>query len=53
MAIPHVREARYPGNHRVWLRYDDGLEGESDLAEELWGKVFEPLRDPVYLRASR
>jgi hypothetical protein len=30
----------------VWLRFDDGLEGEVDLESELVGEVFEPLRDP-------
>jgi hypothetical protein len=35
------------GGHRVWLRFDDGLEGEIDLAGELRGEVFEPLRDLV------
>ena len=41
-------EARYLGAHRVWLRFDDGLDGEVDLADELEGEVFEPLRDPAY-----
>jgi hypothetical protein len=44
----HVLEARYRGDHRVWLRFDDGLSGETDLSDELWGEVFEPLRDPGY-----
>ena len=48
MAIPHVVQARHLGGYRVWLRFDDGLEGELDLAGELWGPVFEPLRDPAY-----
>jgi hypothetical protein len=48
MAVPHVIQARHLGAHRVWLRFDDGLEGELDLAGELWGPVFEPLRDPAY-----
>lgn len=43
-----VLEAHYRGGHRVWLRFDDGLSGETDLAAELDGEVFEPLRDPVY-----
>jgi hypothetical protein len=43
-----VLEARYRGAHRVWLRFDDGLDGEVDLAGELEGEVFEPLRDPAY-----
>jgi hypothetical protein len=44
--LVRVVEARYLGDHRVWLRFDDGLEGEVDLASALRGPVFEPLRDP-------
>jgi len=45
----HVVEARYLGGHRVWLRFDDGLEGEVDLEDLVrTGQVFEPLRDPAY-----
>ena len=43
-----VVEARYLGGYRVWLRFDDGLEGEVDLEDVLWGPVFEPLKDPAY-----
>lgn len=46
--LVHVTEARPLGEHRIWLRFDDGLEGELDLADELLGPVFEPLRDPRY-----
>jgi hypothetical protein len=34
----------------VWLKFEDGSEGEVDLASELWGPVFEPLKDPEYFR---
>lgn len=44
----HVIEARYLGGYRVWLRFDDGIEGEIDLEDVLWGPVFEPLKDPTY-----
>jgi hypothetical protein len=44
----HVEKARYLGDHRVWLRFDDGLEGEIDLEPALEGEIFEPLRDPAY-----
>lgn len=37
--------ARYLGGYRVWLTFDDGREGAADLAADLWGEVFEPLRD--------
>jgi hypothetical protein len=46
--IPHVIEARHVGDHKVWLKFDDGLAGEIDLYDELDGPVFEPLRDPSY-----
>jgi len=48
MMVVQVVEARYRGEHRVWLRFDSGLEGEVDLGGELEGDVFEPLRDPSY-----
>jgi hypothetical protein len=37
-------------DHVVWLKFEDGSEGEVDLASELWGPVFEPLKDPEYFR---
>jgi hypothetical protein len=46
--LAHVVEARYLGGHSVWLRFEDGLEGEVDLAGALYGPIFEPLRDPAY-----
>lgn len=41
----HVLEARYLGDYRVWLRFNDGTSGEVDLSGELEGPVFGPLRD--------
>jgi len=46
--IVHVVEARHVAAHRVWMRLDDGLSGEADLAGQLSGEVFEPLRDVAY-----
>jgi hypothetical protein len=43
--MPRVIDARHAGAYRVWLRFDDGLSGEIDLEDELWGPVFEPLKD--------
>ena len=43
--LPMLREARYQGDYRVWLKFSDGVEGEIDLEEELWGEMFEPLKD--------
>lgn len=47
MSLPRVVDARYAGGYRVWLRFADGLSGELDLTSELWGTVFEPLKDPA------
>ena len=43
--IPRVIDARHAGNFRIWLRFADGLTGEIDIERELWGPVFEPLKD--------
>ena len=43
--IPKVIDARHAGGYRVWLRFADGLSGEIDLERELWGPVFEPLKN--------
>ncbi len=49
--LPRVAEARYCGDHRIWLRFADGIEGEVDLADQLWGEMFEPLRNPALFAA--
>ena len=41
----HVVEARYIGDYKVWLRFNDGACGEVDLSAELDGAVFEPLKN--------
>ena len=48
-----IVEARYVTGHTVWLRFEDGTQGEIDLAADLWGPVFEPLRDPDYFKQVR
>jgi hypothetical protein len=46
--MPRLVEARYLRDFVVWLRFSDGTHGEIDLASDLDGPVFEPLRDPAY-----
>ena len=41
----HVREAKYLRNYVIWLRFNDGAEGEINLEGELEGEMFSPLRD--------
>lgn len=46
-----VIEARYISGYTLWLRFNDGMEGEVDLASDLEGEVFEPLRDLAVFRS--
>lgn len=50
---PRLEAAEYVADHRIRVRFADGREGEIDLAEELWGEVFEPLRDLSAFRRFR
>lgn len=43
--LSHIVEGRYVSGYTVWLRFSDGAEGEVDLAKELHGPVFEPLKN--------
>lgn len=45
-----VTNARYVKDYTIWLRFADGTEGEIDLSGELWGSVFEPLRDLAFFQ---
>jgi hypothetical protein len=42
--VPRITDLKYLSGYRIWLRFDDGKEGEVDLQDELWGEVFEPLK---------
>ena len=43
--LPKLREAKYRHDYCIWLKFADGIEGEVDLKDELWGEIFEPLKD--------
>lgn len=49
----HILDVDYVGGYRIWLRFDDGAEGEVDLAGELAGPVFQPLQDLRVFRQFR
>lgn len=40
-----VVAARYMGDYRVWLTFDNGHEGLIDLEDDLWGDEHSALRD--------
>lgn len=43
--IPRICQAKYVREYVIWLQFEDGVSGEVNLKGELWGEVFEPLKD--------
>lgn len=50
---PEIIDSKYITDYKLWLKFDDGKEGEIDLKDELWGEVFEPLNDVNYFKTVR
>lgn len=46
--IIHVMHAQVVGDYALELRFDNGVRKRINLRRELYGPIFEPLRDPVY-----
>lgn len=45
-----VEQAKYLNDYRIQLVFSDGLSGVVDLQDEIWGEVFEPLKDVNYFK---
>lgn len=43
----HVTDVRYINGYRLHLTFNNGVDGVVDLEPELYGEIFEPLRNPV------
>ena len=50
---PKLESAEYVRRYTIHVRFADGTEGDIDLEGELWGEVFEPLKDPAVFRSFR
>ena len=50
---PDIERVEYLGEYRLMLHFKDGKSGEVDLEDELWGPVFEPLRDVALFKQFR
>ena len=42
--------AQYVRDYKIRLRFDNGVEGEVDLSDELSGQIFEPLKNVQFFR---
>jgi hypothetical protein len=51
--ILHVIDARYLHDYVIWIKFNDGTEGEVDLKDELYGEVFMPLKDVENFKSFR
>ncbi|MBF0201899.1 MAG: DUF2442 domain-containing protein [Desulfamplus sp.] len=49
--ILHVIKAHYEKDYIIRLKFNDGAEGYVDLVDELYGEVFDPLKDPNKFKA--
>jgi hypothetical protein len=46
--IPQVVAVEVHPPYGLHLTFDDGITRDVDLADELWGQMFEPLKDPAF-----
>jgi hypothetical protein len=51
--IPQLKSAEYVRGYVIHVRFADGIEADVDLQAELWGEVFEALKDPEVFRRFR
>lgn len=49
----HVKDVQSQRPYKLWLRFTDGATGTVDIAPELEGPVFEPLKDPMIFSQVR
>lgn len=40
-----ITKAEYQNDFKIWVKFNDDTEGIADLRDDLWGNVFEPLKN--------
>lgn len=51
--ILHTEQVEPRSGYRLFVRFNNGVSGEIDLSDELWGEVFAPLKDPALFATAR
>ena len=51
--IKKLTEVRVLDNYRLWLRFDDGIEGEVDFSRKARTGVYAPWEDYDYFRRAQ
>ena len=49
----HIKEAKYLHDYVIWVKFNDGIEGEVDLESELIGEIFGPLKNRKLFRSFK
>jgi len=49
----YITDAKYEGDYRIWVRFNTGEAGVVELEDDLWGPMFEPLKDKEEFRRFR
>ncbi len=47
----HINHAEYIEEYKVQLSFNDGVTGIIDLSSELYGEIFEPLKDIAFFKS--
>ena len=51
--ILHVVDVKYVRDYVIWVKFNDGIDGEVDLSAELEGEVFGPLKDKTLFQTAK
>ena len=51
--IPRVTDVSTRPPWVLIVEFDDGTVNEVDMAEDLWGETFQPLKDPDYFARAK
>lgn len=46
--MPKLTRVEARAGWRLFLEYSDGVQGEVDVSQRLFGPMFEPLKDPTF-----
>jgi hypothetical protein len=49
----HTTQVEARPGYRLYLEFNNGVTGEVNLMDELWGEVFEPLTDVTLFATAR
>lgn len=53
MKYSRLINVNYVRDYIIHVAFKDGLEADIDVSDQLWGEVFEPLKDKSYFQQLR